>query len=213
MEEMKDRIKKARVSLGLRQKDVGDYVGVSAVAIGQWERGEYQPNGENLLRLSQKLRTTADWLMYGKEPAGNVGEAPAIYGRLPLISFVTAGKWKEIVDSFQPGEADDWIETTSRVGKRAFALRVEGDSMVNPHGSPSIPDGCIIIVNPDIEPNNGSFVVAKIPGEEKALFKKFVKDGPRCYLMPLNPKYREIEIDENCVIVGVVKRVEFDLNR
>jgi SOS-response transcriptional repressor LexA len=45
----------------------------------------------------------------------------------------------------------------------------------------------------------------------EATIKKLMIDGPNKYLMPLNPDYRPIKINGNCTIVGVVKKVEFDL--
>lgn len=217
MEEMKDRIRKARKALNLTQDDVAQHIGSTPVAVGYWERGVNYPNGTNLLLLAEILKTTPQWLVSGQGPKhvdqqlGNTGAGPAIHGKYPLISSVQAGRWTDIVDNFSPGDAEDWIESTARLSKFAFALRVEGDSMVGPPGTKSVPEGSIIIVDPQIEPQNGSFVVAKLPGEDKAVFKKFVKDGPRCYLMPLNQAYRPIEIEDGCIIVGVVKRAELEL--
>lgn len=47
-------------------------------------------------------------------------------------------------------DAEEWVYTTALVSEMAFALRVRGDSMTNPLGSPSIPEGSIVIVEPDI---------------------------------------------------------------
>ena len=42
--EMKDFIKQRRVKLGLTQKEVADYVGVSEATLSRWESGEIHPN-------------------------------------------------------------------------------------------------------------------------------------------------------------------------
>lgn len=219
MTSMGNRIRKRRKDLKLTQKHIAEHVGVKTPSVTQWESGEYKPNGENLLRLAAVLETTPEWITDGEglagrvsPPAGNTERGPAIRGSVPLISEVQAGKWTEIVDSFQPGDAEEWRETTSNVSSRSFALRVKGDSMINSHGAPSFPPGCVLIVDPDIDAYNGAFVIAKMEGEEEATFKKFVKDGPNFYLMPLNyPKYDKIICGETCRIVGVVKKAEFDL--
>lgn len=142
--------------------------------------------------------------------ASNVSPGPSIRGRVPLISWVQAGEWAEIVDNFAPGEADEWRDTTASIGPHAFALRVEGDSMTAPSGL-SIPEGAVVIVDPDTEYRNGSIVVAKLVDTQEATLKKLVVDGPNKYLKPLNPAYAPIPINGNCRIVGVAKKVEFDL--
>ncbi|EPE8592259.1 helix-turn-helix domain-containing protein, partial [Escherichia coli] len=46
---MGERIRARRKELKIRQAALGKMVGVSNVAISQWERSETEPNGENLL--------------------------------------------------------------------------------------------------------------------------------------------------------------------
>lgn len=141
----------------------------------------------------------------------NVEYAPELQAKVPLINWIQAGKWQEISENDDIKTLKTWLLTTAKVSKQAFALRVVGDSMTNPHGSPSIPDGYIIIVDPAIQPINGSIVVAVLDDSKEATLKKLVIDGSKCYLKPLNPAYQAIEITDNCTICGVVKKVEYDL--
>ncbi|MCO1336799.1 LexA family transcriptional regulator [Microbulbifer sp. OS29] len=140
----------------------------------------------------------------------NVVPGPNIHRSVPLISWIQAGGWSEIIDNFQPGEAEEWRETTARVGPHAFALRVEGDSMTAPSGV-SIPEGSVVIIDPDAAYINGSIVVAKLVDTQEATLKKLIIDGPNRYLKPLNPAYSPIAINGNCRIIGVAKKVELDL--
>ena len=141
----------------------------------------------------------------------NVQEGPQLNReRVPLISWIQAGSWQEISDEFHTGDAEEWRETTANVGPRAFALRVVGDSMTAPVGL-SIPDGAIVVIDPDTQPVNGSIVVAKLTDSQEATLKRLVIDGPRRYLKALNPAYPMLEINGNCVIVGVAKKVEIDI--
>lgn len=132
---------------------------------------------------------------------------PGMAARLPLISWVTAGLWREVVDNFQPGDAEEWVETTKRVGASAFALRVRGDSM-----EPRCPDGAVIIVDPDREAVNGSLVVVRLDDDLEATFKRLVIEGGRRFLAPLNPRYPVLEIEGPAVICGVVRQVLIDLD-
>ena len=91
-----------------------------------------------------------------------------------------AGDWGNVFDPYQPGYADDWVATTVEVGPRAFALRVNGPSMETEFW-----EGDRIVVDPDIQVESGDFVIAK-NGDDEATFKKYVKDGDRHFLVPLN---------------------------
>ncbi|EEP0472673.1 LexA family transcriptional repressor, partial [Salmonella enterica] len=98
---------------------------------------------------------------------------------------------------------ENWHDTTVDCSEDSFWLDVQGDSMTAPAGL-SIPEGMIILVDPEVEPRNGKLVVAKLEGENEATFKKLVMDAGRKFLKPLNPQYPMIEINGNCKIIGVV---------
>jgi len=138
----------------------------------------------------------------------NIEPGPALKSRVPLINYIQAGHWSEIKDHFEPLE---WIDTTLKASINTFALRVIGDSMTNPFGAPSIPEGFIVIIDPEIQAKHGSIVVARLENSNEAMIKQLIIDGPHRYLKPLNPNYRTIEITENCVICGVARKVEYDL--
>jgi SOS-response transcriptional repressor LexA len=144
---------------------------------------------------------------YGSAARQGIEAGPPFAGRVPLISWVTAGHWREVVDNFQPGHAEQWVDTTKRVGASAFALRVRGDSM-----EPRCPDGAVIIVDPDREAVNGSLVVVRLESDAEATFKRLVIEGGRRFLAPLNPRYPVLEIAGPAVICGVVRQVLIDLD-
>ena len=138
----------------------------------------------------------------------NVAPAPSNKEKLyPVISWVHAGAWAEAVDLYQPGCADQWETTDSNVSDRSFWLKVVGDSMTALSG-PSIPEGHLILVDPDATPINGSLVIAKLTDHQEVTFKKLVIDADHKYLKPLNPNYETTKINGNCQIVGVVKEAK-----
>jgi len=124
---------------------------------------------------------------------------------VPLISWIQAGELNGVEDHYHPGDAEEWVDAhSSRPGSRAFALRIVGESMVSPTGTPSFPPGSVIIVDPDRAAAPGSFVVAKDVMTQEATFKRLVTDGGRWYLKPLNPAFPAIEVDRPTLrIIGV----------
>ncbi len=135
----------------------------------------------------------------------NIAPGPPITRRVPLISNVQAGAWTEVIDNLQPGDAEEWIDITSKVGANAFALRVVGNSMENEFW-----EGELVIVDPAREAVSGDYVVAKINHDE-ATFKQLINDGGNIYLRPLNNAYPVIAVPpekEFRVIGRVVEKVK-----
>ncbi|MFD2755690.1 S24 family peptidase [Comamonas terrae] len=132
-------------------------------------------------------------------------EMPQGVRRVPLISWVQAGAWKEIVNTFAPGDADDWLITSDKVSNQSFVLRIRGNSM-----EPDFKEGDTVVIDPNIKPRPGSFVAAK-NGREEATFKKY---RPRSIdllgnevfeLVPLNEDYPTMRSDEMPIeIIGTM---------
>lgn len=123
-----------------------------------------------------------------------------------MISFAQAGHLADVADPFLPGVADRWVNHTSKVGSKAYALRIRGDSM-----EPGIIDGSIIIVDPDRRPENGQIVVVRQNHDTEATVKRLVMDGSKRYLRPDNPRYPILEASEDAVYCGVAVQVMRDL--
>lgn len=139
-------------------------------------------------------------------PVYGVEDGPPILGRVPLVSSTTAGNWAEIVENFEPGDAEDWVVTTAKVGPRAYALRIQGDSM-----TPLIADGAIVIVDPDTQAKHRSIVIVRQNHDTEATCKRLIYDGTRPYLQPENPRYPVMQMGPDAVISGVVRQVITDL--
>ena len=120
----------------------------------------------------------------------------------PIISWVMAGAWEEAIEPWPPGFADRYELTNYKAKGSAFWLEVKGDSMTAPMGQTFL-EGTLILVDTQVEPTPGRYVVAKLTDSNEATFKKLVEDNGQRYLKPLNPAYPMIKIDGNCKIVGV----------
>lgn len=135
----------------------------------------------------------------------NVAPAPMGGRRVPVITSIQAGMWAEIVDSFQPGDAGDWLLTDIDLSDSAFALDIRGNSM-----EPEFKDGDRVIIDPEIAPQPGDFVAAK-NGEQEATFKKYRPRGMDAAgnmvfeLIPLNDDYPTLRSDVDHIrIVGTM---------
>lgn len=76
-----DRIRELRLRANLSQQALGSMLGVSAVAVGKWERGQTQPDITTLTRLADIFGTTIDDLCGHTAP-----EAPAEDGSIRIMT-------------------------------------------------------------------------------------------------------------------------------
>lgn len=197
--------------LGIKGSELARQLGTGRASVSHWRTGQVIPSSENLLKLSKALRCNARWLASGVGvPEGNVELelGPDLRGKAPLISWVQAGKWKEIdMEVLQQTSDTIFYQHTANVSDEAFALRVKGDSMTSFTGGKSIPEGSVIIVDPCIGAEHGKVVVAMLNDSEEATLKQLVIDGGAKYLKPFNNSYPTMPINGNCTIIGVVKQV------
>ena len=210
MKTFKDRLSARRKELRLSQDALAKRAGLSQTTISNIERGRNDGSKE-LVALAAALRVRPEWLADGRgfmtPGASNVDPGITLDDRMsiPVISYVQAGNWREIVDAFAPGAADEYVPSSASYGPATFALRVVGNSM-----APDYVEGDIIIVDPDIAPRPGERVVAKNHREE-ATFKKYRPrgrnaDGVEVYeLVPLNDDYETLRSDlDQTTIIGTV---------
>lgn len=61
--EFSERLKKLRKDTGLTQVDVARKLGISQQAYASWERGVKKPTQDNLVKISQVLNVSVDYLV------------------------------------------------------------------------------------------------------------------------------------------------------
>lgn len=193
-------IREGRERLGLTEQQFAEAVGVTRSAVQQWEReGGTAPNRKKQPDVARVLGLTVAQLMSGES---NTATGPDIRGAVPLLSAVQSGNYKMHVDNFHPGDGgSELIPTSVPVKRHTFALRVTGDSM-----EPDFREGMVLIVEPEMEPQPGDYVIAG-NADEETTFKQLVKDAGEWYLKPLNPRWPIRPLGAS-KIIGVVRAVE-----
>lgn len=198
---LSDRVKQRRLELGMTQTELAEMIGTTQQGIVSIESGRTK-RPRNLLELSKALQTDPNWLMNG----GSFQTLQEVNTkRVPLISYVQAGALahKNPIEAFDG--SFEYVMTDMDWSQFTFALRIEGDSM-----EPDFKQGDVIIVDPEVEPTPGEFVVAK-NGEHEATFKKYRPTGIGLHgvdtfeLTPLNSDYPVLRSqDIPLVIIGTM---------
>lgn len=158
--------------------------------------------------LEEISPTLASQVRHVDQPEGHyeVISGPQLRGSVPLISWTMAVRWSEVRDDFQPEDAEMWVPSPKAVGPHAFALRVVGDSM-----EPKLPDGAIVVIDPDRKAENGDIVLAKRAADEGATLKQLWYDGAIPKLRPVNPRYAVIDLTADTQLIGRAVFVVLDL--
>jgi len=131
-----------------------------------------------------------------RRPVAEPGDSEADV-RVPLLGTIAAGTPILAEEQIE----DEFTLPISLVGHgRLFALRVQGDSMIDA----AICDGDLVVVRQQQVAENGDIVAAMIEGE--ATVKALRLSGNRIELVPRNPAY-EVIPGEQAVILGKVVSV------
>jgi SOS-response transcriptional repressor LexA len=185
-------------------KGMAERLGVTPGYISQIKNGTRNIGDDFAAKLEAAFHKMPGWMDHDhdqiQDSGADVQDGPPSRQLIPLISWVQAGNFADVIDNYHPGDAEELLPCPMASGRHAFALTIHGPSM-----EPEYRDGDIIYVDPDIQPVNGSHVVARSGYSGQATFKKLIIDGGRYYLQALNPDWpsRIIPVDD-LEIIGVV---------
>jgi phage repressor protein C with HTH and peptisase S24 domain len=121
------------------------------------------PSTESLAKIMQATGESLDDFMtlLGSGVRRGAGSVAADAG-IPLLGFAQAGAGGYFDDAgFPAGHGWDMVEFPAGVAEGAYALKVQGDSML-----PLYRDGDVLIVRPDASVRRGDRVVVKTAGGE-----------------------------------------------
>ncbi len=110
---------------------------------------------------------------------------------------ITIGYYDNKVPAGFPSPANDHLEKRIDFNKEfirdplsTFIIESEGTSMVNAF----IPHKAKLIIDRSITAKNGDVVLAELNGEFTVKYLK--KNDFKCFLVPANPKFPEIEVTQ-----------------
>lgn len=198
MNTLGQRIRDRRKAAGMTQEALAKQCGVSRAAVAQWEGGVTKPSLDHLQRVAEALGVWLSWLTAGGAARPSYQDHFAIVQLqqhpIPVIDYKRARSWDRVSQTYA-AEDTEYIATDLNVGPQAFALVITGESML-----PEFRDGDKIIVDPEVIPQPGDFVIAKLDDDLEATFKKYRPRGvddtgqPVIELVPLNDDWPTVTI-------------------
>lgn len=159
-ESVGERIRSRRKILKLTQQGVAIGIGVSHVAVSQWEKDETLPRGENLLRLAELLQCTAAWIIDGEGEVFTTPSKVSDVSALPLITLTQAAAWMQEQRLLIRQQATRFLYSDSKLSESALAITLDDAAM-----QPDYRPGDTLIFDPAVAPQPGDVVLAHINGE------------------------------------------------
>ena len=197
--------------LKLTQEKLAERVGASQGGVGHWLNKRRQPDLETMNKVLHALGLghleVAIVVRERKASNDDVNTDEPVYDitsayRYPVTDWESAGQINE--KARQGYQSSTVFEMSDHYAKGdAYWLQVTGDAMTAPVGI-SIPQGMMILIDPDLEAEPGKMVVVRTPDSEAATFRQLIEESGRRYLKPLNPTYPKTLLDERSRILGVV---------
>lgn len=182
------KLKEARKGKKLTQDELANKIGVSSSMISRYEAEKNEPDIETMKKISKILEQPLEFFLPDSFVADmrNVGGSTAyipVIGEIacgtPILAVQNVEYYKEIPkDELPSGEL--------------FILKAKGDSMY-----PSIVDGddVLIRLQPDVE--DGEIAAVQVDNDTRATLKKVQHAGDNIILLPINPEYSTIVLNEN----------------
>lgn len=212
-------IKQRRKELGLNQKEIAAFVGVSEATVSRWESGEItDTKRERIGKLAKILQVSPSDLIPDSE--GEVvqmvpSEQTVTFG---VIGDIAAGYELEALEENDEYFAErieipvSWLR--GRPKSDYLIVRVTGDSMF-----PTYQDGDLVLVLRQTTMNHSGQIGAFVYDDNKVTLKRieYVMGEDWVRLVPINPSFPPLMIEgealEHCRVLGPVKKLVRDIRQ
>lgn len=169
-----ENIRRIRDASGMTQEEFGKIAGVSSMAVSQWENGRAVPRMGAVQKLADHFSISKGEIINEEDDLSRITLPP---NAIP-VRGTSAMVPVRVVGSTHAGERMDELESDYDVEfpegvvtrhPGCFALKVEGDCMNRRY-----PDGCMVLVDPHMEPSNGQAVVAEFE-DNRSLLRVYMR--------------------------------------
>lgn len=96
MQTFHERLRAARIEQGFTQEELAKAIGVTKSTMAKYDRGELEPNISNIMKLSQVLCVSVDYLLFGEDPLEN-----ELRACVEMLEYKMIGKVDNAVDCIE----------------------------------------------------------------------------------------------------------------
>lgn len=205
METIGSRLRQLRKLKKKTLGDIGSLVDRSSAAVSFWEKDINEPDEKTIDLLAKYYGVSKTYIRYGNIE-GDYAPIHVQFGglRIPVLQASQLDNYQSTSEE----KIGEWLYVDETYSKNSFGFRVIGDSMEG-DASKTIPGGSIAVIEPNFKVSelNGRVVLAVYKETRIPTIKEIQQDGPNCYLVPWNKRYKVIDIDGDHDIIGYVRDV------
>ena len=189
-----ERIREARLALGLTQKEFAASLGIVQGFLSGIETGRKRPSDTLLIALSHTHGISPDWLKDGNGETFRSAATPPTGSQAPLLDVIPA----EFPQA--SGEIRGYVSVPN-LPEGCYAIVCYGDFM-----APTIRDGDLVIFKAEAKKKSGDIILVNNRWGETILRRYRVK-GKEVYLAADNPSYAPFRPDSDTRTIGTVVEV------
>jgi SOS-response transcriptional repressor LexA len=186
---------------GMTQAELARQVGTKQQTISYLLRGDGNTQSSRYTtKIASVLGVNPLWLQTGEgEPHAPLLSMTQVNlykdtRQIPIISYKDILKFL----SDEPFSTKGYLMSGTNTPAKRFAFEIEDNSM-----SPTFAPSDVVVVETDLEPRPGDYVVAKTP-KNLVLLRKYRCRGDGFELVPENPDWGVTSDSDGTVIVGVM---------
>lgn len=176
-------------------KNLSIEIGVPPATIARMRKKDCNPTVSTIEPFLNFFRVDMDTFLYedmstqeyqNKKTIGNLSYIPVI----ELADIKNEPKKSKIVK---------FIGAAGVNGKNIFGINIATASL-----APAFQNNSIIIIDPDLKPKEGDYVLCLLGDDVKPMFRQIFIDGSNYFFKPINPGFGEMKFYEKFKILGVI---------
>ena len=190
------------------KKALADALGIPDTSVSHWIAGRATPSEKHVKKMSKLFGISEEEIKKLFQNSSSSLEQQEEIMFIPVLGTSSATEEKFVLE-----EMESYLPI-KKSSKKQFAVRVEGDCMVDQRDPQnSIYSGNYVIVDPDANAVPGDVVIARIDGEYSTI-KRFFPHDTEIRLVPDNPDCKTLVYNTKQVeIIGKVINVYRPIRR
>lgn len=174
---------------------------IPEMTVSNWVQGKTYPRPEKLQLLAQYFAIPISELT--DQLPSNVASISAQTVAIPILGTISCGDpitAEENIKGYYY-ESQDTLPSGHLI-----CLEASGESMY-----PTIPDGSIVVIREQPEVESGEIAAVLVNGETEATLKRVKKQGDTLILVPDNPSYDPIVVNEKNPAKIIGKAIKYTM--
>jgi SOS-response transcriptional repressor LexA len=204
-------LKGLMAELGINESELARRTGIGQPVVHRICSGETDnPKVATLSPIANFFAVSIDQLI-GTEPLspdripGTFNPDAQGWRQIPLLAWEQVLSWPNLTQKSGPLPT---ISTDIELSQHAYALTVRDTTM-----EPRFPEGTVLLVDPNLQPNSLDFAIIHIEGQHLPNFKQILIDGEHTILKPLNADFKTSLLDKPHKFLGVMIQSRMDFKK